>query len=96
MRSYPLLKRLQFLRDQGISLADDGNNINTRREPSHQLDIHFPQTSFSVRVKLIVEIKGRSYAWPVGGIKYNRACTLLSLKRGLRLIRDCSAKMSSY
>ena len=37
-----------------------------------------------------------THAWPVGEIKYNNACTRLSRKRGLRLIRDSSARMSSY
>lgn len=34
--------------------------------------------------------------WPVGVMKYSRTCTRLSRNRGLRLIRDSSARMSSY
>ena len=37
-----------------------------------------------------------THAWPVGEMKYKHACTRLSLNRGFRLMRDCSAKMSSY
>jgi hypothetical protein len=39
---------------------------------------------------------GNTYPWPVGVMKYNMTCTRLSLKRGLRLIRLSSARMSSY
>jgi hypothetical protein len=38
----------------------------------------------------------KAYEWPVGVMKYKRACTRLSLNLGLRLMRDSSAKILSY
>jgi hypothetical protein len=37
-----------------------------------------------------------AYPWPVGVMKYSSTCTRSSRNRGLRLIRDSSARMPSY
>lgn len=41
--TYPLLEAPQLGWSQGVSLANDRNDINTRGEAAHKLDVHFPQ-----------------------------------------------------
>lgn len=100
--AYPLLEATELAWGQRVGLADDGDDIDTGRKTAHQLDVHFPQaihnkcSAISQQNHEAFPSKIRTYAWPVGGIKYNNAWTRLSLKRGLRLIRLSSAKISSY
>ena len=39
-----LLALSEFERRQGIRFADDGDDVNARREAAHQLDVQFPET----------------------------------------------------
>lgn len=41
--AYPLLEATELARSQRISLANDGDDINARRQTAHELDIHLAQ-----------------------------------------------------
>lgn len=41
--AYTLLEAPEFRRGQGVCLSDDGDNIDTGGEATHELDVHFPQ-----------------------------------------------------
>lgn len=41
--TYPLFERSELGRGQGVRLSNDGDNIDSRRKPTHELDIQFSQ-----------------------------------------------------
>ena len=83
-----------------VGAADDGDDVNPRSQSLHELDVQFPEAGEHVRAResprLGDDVGTMTYPWPVGVMKYSSAWTRLSLKRGLRLMRDSSARMSSY
>ena len=67
--TYPLLKGAELAWSEGIGFSNDGNHIDTGRETSHQLNVHFTEPSVEVSV-CGCQGRGFTYACPVGGIKY--------------------------
>lgn len=49
MRTHPLLKVPQLGHGQGIGLADDGDDIDARCEPSHEFDVDLSEAECSSR-----------------------------------------------
>ena len=47
IRSYPLLETAKLSWGQRVSLANDRDDIDARRQAAHQFDIHFPQANAS-------------------------------------------------
>lgn len=45
----PLLEAFEFRRGQAVGLADDGDDVDARRQAAHQLDVHLAQ---AVQVKI--------------------------------------------
>lgn len=89
----------QLARRKGVGSANNRDDVDTGSKSLHQFNIEFTET---IGTRFVSDIINQKYLdqlthpCPVGVMKYSMACTRLSLNLGLRLIRDSSAKMSSY
>lgn len=96
-----LLRLGQLGGGQGIGTSNDRDDVASGSKALHELDIKFSKTADQalggLDHGLVCIFSNRcTHPWPVGVMKYSVTWTRLSLKRGLRLMRDSSAKMSSY
>lgn len=76
-KAYSSFKVLQLLWSERVSASNDRNDIDTRAQTTHELNIDFTETFFeefgSVHIQIIKAGQEILYAWPVGEIKYNKA-----------------------
>lgn len=54
--TYTLLEAPEFRRSQGVCLSNDRDDVNTGREATHELDVHFSQ-AIAKEVSRILQYK---------------------------------------
>ena len=64
--TYPLLETTEFARSQRVGLTDDRDDIDTRGEPAHELNVNLPQAvRFPIRQRdqMVVRMQHTRDQW---------------------------------